>query len=132
VLDDYQGEVLALPYWSRLGGRVAVEHFRDTLHDVEGLARRLAPYEMGLILAAARRIPQEDRALREGRCQTSLGVELAGKTLGVVGLGRIGSRIAAFGTFLGMRVLAWGPTLTPERAAAAGVLNPDVRPRKLA
>jgi len=39
----------------------------------------------------------------------------------VVGLGRIGSRVAAFGQFLGMRVLAWGPTLTPERAAAAGV-----------
>jgi phosphoglycerate dehydrogenase-like enzyme len=75
---------------------------------------------MGLILAAVRRIPQEERALRAGRWQTGFGVELSGKTLGVVGLGRIGSRIAAFGTFLGMRVLAWGPTLTPARATAAG------------
>lgn len=74
---------------------------------------------MGLILAIARRIPQEDRALREGRWQTSIGTDLAGKTLGVIGLGRIGRRIAAFGTLLGMRVLAWGPTLTIERAAAS-------------
>jgi len=57
--------------------------------------------------------------MREGRWQTGLGVELAGKTLGIVGLGRIGRRIAAFGALLGMTVLAWGPTLTPERAAAS-------------
>lgn len=59
--------------------------------------------------------------MREGRWQTGIGVELSGKTLGILGLGRIGSRIAAFGKFLGMRVLAWGPTLTEERAAASGV-----------
>lgn len=78
-------------------------------------------HTMALMLALVRRVPQEDRALREGRWQTSVGVELAGKTLGIAGLGRIGSRIAAFGQLLGMRVLAWGPTLTDERAAAAGV-----------
>ena len=76
---------------------------------------------IGLIVAAVRRIPHEDRALRAGQWQTGFGVELSGKTLGVVGLGRIGARIAAFGQFLGMRVLAWGPTLTADRAAAAGV-----------
>lgn len=59
--------------------------------------------------------------MREGRWQTGLGVDLFGKTLGVAGLGRIGSRIAAFGKFLGMRVIAWGPTLDEERAQAAGV-----------
>ncbi len=58
--------------------------------------------------------------MRQGGWQTGLAVELQGKTLGIVGLGRIGSRIAAFGNFLGMRVLAWGPTLDDERAAAAG------------
>jgi phosphoglycerate dehydrogenase-like enzyme len=83
-------------------------------------------HTIGLILAVVRRIPQEDRALREGRWQTSVGVDLAGKTLGVVGLGRIGSRIASFGRFLGMRVLAWGPTLTAERAAAAGAAYVDL------
>jgi phosphoglycerate dehydrogenase-like enzyme len=78
-------------------------------------------HSLALILALVRRVPQEDRAMREGRWQTTVGVELAGKTLGVVGLGRIGSRVAAFGQFLGMRVVAWGPTLTDERARAAGV-----------
>jgi phosphoglycerate dehydrogenase-like enzyme len=72
-------------------------------------------------MAAVRRIPQEDRAMREGRWQTGFGLELAGKTLGVLGLGRIGGRVAAFGQFLGMRVVAWGPTLTDERARATGV-----------
>jgi phosphoglycerate dehydrogenase-like enzyme len=83
-------------------------------------------HTIGLILAVVRRIPQEDRALRAGRWQTSVGTDLAGKTLGVVGLGRIGTRIAAFGRFLGMRVLAWGPTLTAERAAAAGAAYTDL------
>ena len=52
--------------------------------------------------------------------QTGIGFDLAGKTLGVIGLGRIGSQIAAFGNHLGMRVLAWSENLTPEKAAAAG------------
>jgi phosphoglycerate dehydrogenase-like enzyme len=74
---------------------------------------------IGLMIATVRGIPQADRALRAGRWQGSLAVELAGKTLGILGLGRIGSRIAAFGRLLGMRVLAWGPTLTAERAMAS-------------
>jgi phosphoglycerate dehydrogenase-like enzyme len=183
ILDDYQGTVLSLPCWLRLGGRVTVDVFRDTVASEDGLVRRLAPYEilvlirertrfpaslierlpalellaltgrnsghvdvaaatghgvlvaetegsgvaaiehtMALMLATARRIPQEDRAMREGRWQVGLGVELSGKTLGILGLGRIGSQIAAFGKLLGMRVLAWGPTLTEERAAASKVM----------
>jgi phosphoglycerate dehydrogenase-like enzyme len=73
-----------------------------------------------MIMAVVRRIPQEDRALRAGRWQTALGIELGGKTLGIIGLGKIGSKIAAFGRLLDMRVLACGLTLTPERAAAGG------------
>jgi len=91
------------------------------LTDTEGSGASPVELTIGLMLAVARRIPQEAAALRSGRWQTSLGVELKGKTLGILGLGRIGSRIAAFGQFLGMRVLAWGPTLTDERAAASGV-----------
>jgi len=78
-------------------------------------------HTLALILGLVRRVRQEDRALRDGRWQTGFAVDLAGKTLGILGLGRIGSRVAAFGQFLGMRVIAWGPTLTDERAAAAGV-----------
>jgi phosphoglycerate dehydrogenase-like enzyme len=89
--------------------------------ETDGSLASTVELTIGLILATVRGIPHEDRALREGRWQTRIGIELSGKTLGILGLGRIGSRIAAFGKFLGMRVLAWGPTLTEERAAASGV-----------
>jgi phosphoglycerate dehydrogenase-like enzyme len=91
------------------------------LTDTEGSGASPVELTIGLMLAVARRIPHEAAALRSGRWQTSLGVELKGKTLGILGLGRIGSRIAAFGQFLGMRVCAWGPTLTDDRAAASSV-----------
>jgi phosphoglycerate dehydrogenase-like enzyme len=182
ILDDYQGEVLTLPSWARLEGRLRLDLYRDTLGSEDALAERLAPYEVvvpirertrfagsllarlpslellaltgrnsghvdvdaatargilvtettgsgasaiehtiALILATIRRIPQEDRAMRQGRWQTGFGLELQGKTLGILGLGRIGGRVAAFGQLLGMRVVAWGPTLTDGRAAQAGV-----------
>lgn len=70
-----------------------------------------------LILAAVRHLPQEDRALREGRWQTSLGTTLNGRTLGILGLGRLGSRVAGIGAAFGMQVVAWSPTLDDERAA---------------
>jgi NAD(P)-dependent dehydrogenase (short-subunit alcohol dehydrogenase family) len=63
---------------------------------------------------------QEDRAIRQGLWQTGMGFDLTGKVLGIVGLGRIGSRIAAFGNQLSMRVLAWSPNLTEQRATILG------------
>ncbi len=89
----------------------------------EGSAASAPEHTIGLMMAIVRRIPQEDRALREGRWQENVGLELAGKPLGILGLGRIGSRMAAFGRLLGMRVVAWGPTLTDDRASAAGVIR---------
>jgi phosphoglycerate dehydrogenase-like enzyme len=115
-------EVLALT--GRNSGHVDVAAATDRgvlVTETEGSGSAAIEHTIGLLMAAVRRIPQEDRAMREGRWQTGLGVELAGKTLGILGLGRIGGRIAAFGKLLGMRVLAWGPTLTDERAAASGV-----------
>jgi phosphoglycerate dehydrogenase-like enzyme len=88
--------------------------------DSSGSGAAAIEHTIGMIMAVVRRIPQEDRALRAGRWQTALGIELGGKTLGIIGLGKIGSKIAAFGRLLDMRVLACGLTLTPERAAAAG------------
>jgi phosphoglycerate dehydrogenase-like enzyme len=73
-----------------------------------------------LILALARHVPVEDRALREGRWQTTVGTPLRGRTLAVLGLGRLGSAVAAVGTAFGMRVVAWSANLTRERADAAG------------
>jgi phosphoglycerate dehydrogenase-like enzyme len=77
----------------------------------------------GLILALARRIPQEDRSLREGTWQTTIGVGLKGKTLGVLGLGRLGTQVARVGLALDMKVIAWSQNLTAESAAAVGAVR---------
>ncbi|HET7387138.1 MAG TPA: D-2-hydroxyacid dehydrogenase family protein [Nocardioidaceae bacterium] len=81
-----------------------------------------APTELtwALILGLARHLVAEDRHLRGGGWQTTLGTDLAGRTLGVVGLGRIGTRVAAVGRAFEMRVLAHSRTLTSERAEQAG------------
>jgi phosphoglycerate dehydrogenase-like enzyme len=71
----------------------------------------------GLMLAIMRRIPQSDRALRRGEWPLVLGYVLKGKTLGILGLGKIGTEVAAIGRAFGMKVIAWGPTLSAERAA---------------
>ena len=73
-----------------------------------------------LILATRRHLVAEDRALREGRWQTTIGTDLAGSTLGVLGLGRLGSQVARIAHAFDMRVLAWSQNLTPARAAEAG------------
>ncbi|MHC6222580.1 D-2-hydroxyacid dehydrogenase family protein [Arthrobacter sp. MMS24-S77] len=73
-----------------------------------------------LLLAFARKVPFEDRRLRAGNWQSTMGFELSGKTLGVLGLGKIGSKIAGYGKAFGMDVIAWSPNLTEETAAAAG------------
>lgn len=74
----------------------------------------------GLIFAVMRHIPEEDRAIREGRWQVTVGRTLGGKTLGVVGLGRLGARMATIGRAFGMEVIAWSSNLTPERAKEVG------------
>ncbi|HWF37438.1 MAG TPA: D-2-hydroxyacid dehydrogenase family protein [Candidatus Acidoferrales bacterium] len=86
----------------------------------EGSGATAIEVTMALMLAMAHRVAQEDRAIREGLWQTGMGFDLAGKTLGVIGLGRIGSKIASFGNHLGMKVIAWSANLTAEKAAAAG------------
>ena len=74
----------------------------------------------GLILGLARHIPYEDAAMRRGAWQTTLGIGLKGKTLGLLGLGRLGAQVAAVGKAFGMEVIAWSQNLTAERASAAG------------
>lgn len=82
-----------------------------------------AELTVGLLLAVARNIPQAGAALKEGRWQRSryTGVELAGKTLGIIGLGRIGSLVARRMEAFGMRLLAYDPYVRPEHAARSGV-----------
>jgi phosphoglycerate dehydrogenase-like enzyme len=74
----------------------------------------------GLILSLFRHIPREDRALREGHWQTTLGLGLAGKTLGIIGLGNIGSQVARIGAAFNMEVIAWSQNLDAERSRKAG------------
>jgi len=64
-----------------------------------------------------RRIPQSDAAMRRGEWPLVLGHVLKGKTLGILGLGKIGTEVAAIARAFDMKVIAWGPTLTQERAA---------------
>ncbi|WP_350646820.1 D-2-hydroxyacid dehydrogenase family protein [Pseudomonas sp. HY13-MNA-CIBAN-0226] len=76
-----------------------------------------------LIMAATRNLLAEANALRAGHWQQGLGGDLHGKTLGILGLGSIGQKVAGFGQAFGMRVIAWSENLTPERAAAVGVTH---------
>jgi len=85
-----------------------------------GLPYPTAELAWGLILGLMRRIPAEDRATREGRWQVSLGLGLNGKTLGVLGLGTLGSRVAKVGRAFEMEVLAWSQNLTRARAEEGG------------
>ena len=74
----------------------------------------------GLILAVTRRIAAEDAATRRGAWQTGIGPMLSGKTLGILGLGRLGAPVAAVGKVFGMHLIAWSQNMTMERAAECG------------
>jgi phosphoglycerate dehydrogenase-like enzyme len=79
----------------------------------------------GLVIATVRRLAYEDRRMRAGLWQTTTGSILAGRTLGLLGLGRIGKRMAEYGRVFGMEVIAWSQNLTEEAARAACVRRVD-------
>ncbi|WP_415847628.1 NAD(P)-dependent oxidoreductase, partial [Tsukamurella strandjordii] len=79
-----------------------------------------AEHTWALILAALRHVPEEDGNIRAGRWQSTVGTELDGAVLGLVGLGNLGRRVARVGAAFGMEVLAWSSNLDPARAAEAG------------
>ena len=85
-----------------------------------GLPYPTAELTWGLILAIMRRIPREDQAIRTGHWQVTTGLGLQGKTLGIMGLGRLGSQVAAVGNAFKMNIIAWSQNLTAERAQAGG------------
>jgi phosphoglycerate dehydrogenase-like enzyme len=82
----------------------------------------MAEFTLGLIIAALRHIPLADAAMHAGGYQRGipLGTRLEGKTLGLIGLGNIGSRVASYGRAIGMHVIAWSPHLSAEKAHRAG------------
>jgi len=84
------------------------------------LSNSAAEHAFGLILCCARNIAQEAHTMRTGGWQSTVGIALHGKTLGLLGLGTLGSMVARYGHAFGMRVIAWSQNLTDERAATAG------------
>ncbi|HET9918003.1 MAG TPA: D-2-hydroxyacid dehydrogenase family protein [Candidatus Binatia bacterium] len=111
-----------LEYISQTGNHAY--HIDMSAATAHGVVVSLAPggnstteLTFGLMLDVMRRISQGDQAMRRGEWPLTLGYVLKGKTLGILGLGKIGTEVAAIGRAFGMNVIAWGPTLTQERAA---------------
>jgi phosphoglycerate dehydrogenase-like enzyme len=92
-----------------------------TVCGTRGLPSHTAELTWGLILALLRSIPAEDRRVREGGWQHTIGPELAGHTLGLLGLGRLGTRVARVAQAFEMHTIAWSEHLDAERAAGRGV-----------
>ncbi len=92
-----------------------------TVCGTDGGSKPTAELAWGMIIGLARHIPTEDRATRLGSWQTELGIGLAGKTLGVLGLGKLGEQVAKVGLAFDMPVIAWSQNLTEERCREVGV-----------
>lgn len=92
-----------------------------TVCGTRGRGFATAELTWGLILALARQIPAEHAAILDGRWQTTVGLELRRKVLGIVGLGNLGTQVAKVGLAFGMEVIAWSQNLTAEHASEQGV-----------
>lgn len=79
----------------------------------------------GLMIATVRNLAEEHRHMRGGGWQSTAGMTLSGKTLGLLGLGRVGKRMAGYAKAFGMEVIAWSQNLTEEAAAGAGARRVD-------
>jgi len=85
-----------------------------------------AELAIGLMLALARHLREEFQAMRPGGgWQTTVGTDLDGKTLGIIGLGNLGTKVGKVGAAIGMKVIAWSENLTPERARERGAERVD-------
>jgi phosphoglycerate dehydrogenase-like enzyme len=96
-----------------------------TVSGTGGRPEPAAELTWALILGLARHVGAEDAGLRAGWWGRTVGTDLAGATLGVIGLGNLGRRVAKVGQAFGMRVIAWSQNLDPATAAAAGVEHVD-------
>jgi phosphoglycerate dehydrogenase-like enzyme len=84
-----------------------------------------AELSWGLILSLMRHIPEQSAGMRQGRWQTRMGSSIYGKTLGLIGLGKLGARMAMAANAFGMKVLAWSQNLDEARAVEAGAIRVD-------
>lgn len=91
----------------------------------ESVGFTTAEHAWAMLMAAARNIPEEEAALRRGTWQLGVGQTLRGRRLGILGLGKIGGQVAAFGKAFGMDVVAWSQNLTDERCREVGAKRVD-------
>ena len=92
-----------------------------TVCGTSGGAHPTAELAIGLMLGLARHLREEFHAMRAGGgWQSTVGFDLDGRTLGILGLGNLGGRVARIGAAFGMKLIAWSENLTPERAKAQG------------
>jgi len=103
----------------------AAKELGITVCGTAGSGHPTAELAMALMLALARQLPTETASVREGGWQVGLGRDLRGATLGVIGLGRLGSQVAKLGQAFGMEAIAWSTNLTDARAAEVGVRRVD-------
>jgi D-3-phosphoglycerate dehydrogenase len=97
-----------------------------TVCSTGGAGRATAELAFALMLGLARHLREEFDAMRSGGgWQTTLGFDLEGKTLGIIGLGNLGAKVSKIGTAFGMKVIAWSENLTPERAKERGAERVD-------
>ena len=92
-----------------------------TVCSTDGAGRATAELAIGLMIALARHFRAEFQAMRPGGgWQTTLGFDLEGKTLGLLGLGNLGAKVGRIGAAMGMKPIAWSENLTPEKAQERG------------
>jgi phosphoglycerate dehydrogenase-like enzyme len=114
--------VIAGPLGASLNAPVAAEA-GIAVYDTPGLAApAVAEFTIALILTLVRGVATGAASLRAGGWRPAFGRELAGLRLGVIGLGRIGSRVARMASHLGCAAVAWSPSMTPEHAADSGAV----------
>lgn len=92
-----------------------------TVCGTQGKTHPTPELAFALMLSLARNIPNENNAMRQGRWQLQVGLGLAGRTLGLLGLGRLGGKMAKYAQAFDMNVIAWSQNLTAEAAAEQGV-----------
>ena len=92
-----------------------------TVCNTGGAGRATAELAVGLMIALARHLREEFHTMRPGGgWQTTLGIDLEGRTLGILGLGNLGAKVGRIGAAMGMKVIAWSQNLTPEQAKERG------------
>jgi len=92
-----------------------------TVCGTEAAGQPTAELAVGIMLELARKIGYENARMKQGvPWQSTLGIELAGKTLGLLGFGKLGSKVGAIGKAIGMKLIAWSQNLTAEKAKEGG------------